>query len=109
MPLSVVSADPRPRSTSFLGNIMAEVEDSILGEYMNVQKWIKPEKRKTEKWGVYSTRSLAMLGCVSWFAPWRQYTFNPAKATTFNSSCLGEIVKLLDRVNREHKENSKKA
>ncbi len=83
-------------------------EDVSMGEFMYAQKWVKPEKRKTEKWGVYSTRSLAMLGCISWYAPWRQYTFNPAKATTFNSGCLSEIVKFLNLVNTEHKENRKK-
>lgn len=89
--------------------IMADIEESFLGEFMYAQKWVKSKKRKTEKWGVYSTSSLALLGVVSWFAAWRQYTFRPNKATTFNSSCLGEIVKFLDRVNQEHRENNKKS
>jgi len=87
---------------------MTNIEEVSMGEFMYAQKWEKPEKRKTEKWGVYSTRSLNLLGCVSWFAPWRQYTFHPKKATTFNSVCLYEIVKFLEAVNIEHKENRKK-
>lgn len=43
------------------------------------------------------------LGTISWFAPWRQYTFNPGSSSTFNAECLKDIADELKRMNVGHK------
>ena len=46
---------------------------------------------KTEGWDVLSKRSNAILGYISWYAPWRQYCFSPSARTVFNAACLKDI------------------
>jgi hypothetical protein len=44
----------------------------------------------TKIWHVRSNAG-AMLGTISWYAPWRRYCFHPTEATTFDAVCLLEI------------------
>jgi len=46
---------------------------------------------KTRRWSVFSKTSGSRLGSIRWFARWRQYTFDPAPGTTFNTGCLRDI------------------
>lgn len=50
---------------------------------------------KTRRVEVRSRRKGDLLGVVSWFGRWRQYAFHPAVGTTFNSSCLRDLMDFL--------------
>lgn len=50
----------------------------------------------TKRWTVFSAQGAGVeLGIVSWFAPWRRYTFSPKSETTFDQACLGELADFL--------------
>jgi hypothetical protein len=50
----------------------------------------KPKGRKTEIWTVVDQKEYR-LGAVSWWAPWRRYTFHPDGSTVYDADCLREI------------------
>ena len=37
----------------------------------------------------------AVLGYVEWYAPWRQYVFQPARDTEFSSDCLRAVTSFM--------------
>ena len=51
---------------------------------------------KTRVWSVESRRHGSVLGIISWYGAWRQYTFRPHSGTIFNSGCLADIQAFLD-------------
>lgn len=58
--------------------------------------------RKTDFIQVRSKSSNELLGEIKWYGAWRQYCFFPLNAL-FNSTCLDDIKKFLDKLNEEHK------
>lgn len=52
--------------------------------------------RKTRVWYVLSKSSGDVLGTVSWWAHWRQYTFHPKELCVFNPTCLREIAEFVE-------------
>lgn len=61
---------------------------------------------KTKIWAVRPTGDADIsLGHVVWFAPWRQYNFEPNhfNVMTFNADCLRQIARFLDDENRLHR------
>ena len=70
-------------------------------------KWLRFElvdrKPKTIVMHVVVAKSGEILGEISWFARWRQYTFNPEYCTTFNNGCLQDITDVLTSLNKEHR------
>ncbi len=48
---------------------------------------------KTSVYSV-SSKSGGALGTISWYSPWRRYTFSPANAT-FDADCLSDITKFI--------------
>jgi len=50
-----------------------------------------PFKGKTKKFEVISKSCGAYLGLISWYPPWRQYTFNPDVQTVWNKDCLKTV------------------
>lgn len=73
-----------------------------IGKYLTVKRAGQKPSRKTKRWAVLANDG-SHLGSVTWFGKWRQYTFDPAPATTFNHQCLLDIAGFLDRINREHR------
>ena len=82
---------------------MDERQVNQIGKYLIVHRLVKKEGRKTEIWRVKSTSDV-FLGEIKWYGAWRQYCFFPEEFMVFNSGCLKDLCRFLDRVNREHKE-----
>lgn len=64
-------------------------------------------QRKTDVWLVKATQSGLHLGLISWYGPWRRYTFTPHPATLFDAECLGEIGGFCKRETEARKEARK--
>ena len=66
---------------------------------------VTDRKPKTVVLHVYN-KSDQLLGRISWYGPWRQYTFNlwPETHLIFNNGCLQDIADVLSSLNEEHKE-----
>lgn len=47
---------------------------------------------KTKIWEVRHRSEPVTLGVISWYGPWRQYTFWPAFNTVWNTDCLEQIT-----------------
>ena len=60
-------------------------------------------KPKTRTWTIQSTMGGGELGTISWYAPWRKYTYHSLPGLVFDSKCLKEIVDFLDKANSDHK------
>lgn len=58
--------------------------------------------RTTERWSVVNRDSKIRLGIVQWFGRWRQYTFDPANALTFEKNCLRSIAAFCEQKTVEH-------
>jgi len=58
---------------------------------------------KTRIVTVWTVRSSAFLGSISWYPGWRQYVFRPAQDTIFNSECLHRIQGYVSEMNIAHK------
>lgn len=56
-----------------------------------------PEKKKTQVWKVLSIKGTP-LGFIKWFSNWRCYAFFPDEDTIFNSACLNDIIKFIDKL-----------
>jgi hypothetical protein len=65
----------------------------------------KSPSGKTKRWGVGNT-SGTVLGWISWYAPWRKYTFTPGPGMTFDSVCLSEISAFISNETRRHKDSA---
>lgn len=66
-----------------------------LGRFMTVEQELDAPGLKKHRWIVRSKKSGEILGYISWYVLWRQYTFNPTMGTTFNAECLLDIAKFL--------------
>jgi len=59
-----------------------------------MSKWIDfkeiEEKPKTKVWAVL-TKQGDTIGTISWYAPWRQYCFEPEPDTVWAASCLRDV------------------
>ena len=49
-----------------------------------------------------------VLGRVSWYPQWRQYTFNPAFPTTWNRDCMNDIIFFINNLMEERKPKKKR-
>ena len=63
--------------------------------YLVFQPEPQPEDRLTFSWKVVSAGSEVMLGRVSWYAPWRRYTYSPAGPQVLDAVCLTEMAAFL--------------
>jgi hypothetical protein len=64
---------------------------------------LSEEKPKTKVWVVVNKKSHSIIGEISWYSAWRQYTFFPFVDTVWNCDCLDTISEFLKEKNREHK------
>lgn len=74
----------------------------LLGKHMEA----RPSRRqgtKTSQWDIYSCSQNVRLGAIYWSGRWRQYTFWPDDATTFNVECLAALTEFLRCKNAEHR------
>lgn len=67
-----------------------------------MSKWIdfvklkKPSSRKTDIYQVVTKDGRSLLGMISWWAPWRKYTFQPNANCVFETQCLGDIIQFIN-------------
>ena len=57
--------------------------------------------RKTKIVEVHSVKDYELLGEISFWPAWRQYTFQPRGETIFDVKCLNEITDKLAEMNAE--------
>ena len=74
-----------------------------------MSKWIdflklnRPAERKTDVYQVVTKDGNTLLGMVSWYAPWRCYSFQPNSNCVFEHQCLKDIASFLDKLMLERK------
>ena len=78
------------------------------GQIYRETKWlifkVSELKPKTVVMHVVSkSRTGQILGEISWFGRWRQYSFDPEPSTTFNNGCLQDIAGVLSDLNKAQK------
>ena len=66
----------------------------------------EPPKRKTEIWTVVDAAE-SRLGAVSWWAPWRRYTFHPDGNTLYDAACLTRIAEFCAEQTQQRKKDRK--
>jgi len=75
-----------------------------MSKYLEFRKFLNPTERKTNVIDVLN-KAGDFLGTIQWKSTWRKYCYyNLGEYTWYDSNCLMEIVKLLDKLNKEHKE-----
>ena len=67
-----------------------------------------PKKSKTNIWRVQN-KSGEQLGSVSWYSPWRRYTFKPYAGGIFDALCLHAIATFCSQQTDEQKKTWKTA
>lgn len=70
--------------------------------YLNIVLTGKSDSGKTNIFAV-QTLDGGVLGRVSWFGPWRKYTFSPVPNVTFDANCLDEIANFCRSTTNTHK------
>ncbi len=70
----------------------------IIGKHLIAERCPPRPGRKTCWWYIHARSNGDILGTVTWFPGWRQYTFNPSGEATFNAECLRDIAGFLQRV-----------
>ncbi len=54
-------------------------------------------KKKTNRWEVINNVVGGdYIGVIKWYAPWRQYCFEPSNNTVFARGCLEEVTKFIE-------------
>lgn len=79
-------------------------------------KWLefklleRPADRKTDIYEVWNKEFGSFLGRVSWYAPWRKYSFFPTgKNLVFESDCLTDIANFLKKLMEDRKSQKPEA
>ena len=49
-----------------------------------------------------------ILGRISWYSAWRQYTFSPTFPTAWNRECLDTIINFINKLMNERANNFSK-
>ena len=62
-----------------------------------------PFKGKTQRYEIVSNTTGNVLGRISWYGAWRQYTFSPAFETIWNKDCLKDVQDFLKQLMYERK------
>lgn len=52
---------------------------------------------------VASKGDYTLLGRISFWSAWRQYTFQPEGDTVFDVKCLNEVTEKIDEMNKERR------
>lgn len=79
--------------------------DITEGTYIKFLLMEPKQDRKTKQWQVANKEMDDVLGLVSWYAPWRKYTFSPANyGMVFEQVCLREIADFIEAQTKAHRE-----
>ena len=63
------------------------------------------KNRKTKTFRVVNKETNFVVGTVSWYPAFRQYSFYPSENTVFEQKCLSDISTYLKLLMDEHKQN----
>lgn len=74
-----------------------------MSKWINFEILKRPTGRKTDVYQVVTKDGKSLLGMVTWYAPWRCYSFQPNSRCTFEHQCLKDIAAFLDRKMMERK------
>lgn len=74
-----------------------------MSKWIDFQKLNRPADRKTDIYHVVTKDGNSLLGTVTWYAPWRCYSFQPNHNTVFEQQCLKDIASFLDKLMLERK------
>ncbi len=68
-----------------------------IGKFLFAEQWMGI----LDRWAIYA-KDGAMLGRVSWYSRWRQYTFAPVSlSSVFSHECLADLAAFLKRLGRD--------
>jgi hypothetical protein len=84
----------KPEGHDFAASDIA-VDEVWQFEFIQFNRCIMEDKRKTEYWEIYSTSNFALLGTISWFGRWRRYAFRPNENTWWDEGCLRLISRMI--------------
>lgn len=56
------------------------------------------KKSKTNIYAVTNKSGDYDIGCIKWYAPWRQYCFFPGEDTVYSKGCLDDIGDFIDKL-----------
>jgi len=74
-----------------------------MSKWIDFNKLKTPSDRKTDVYQVVTKDGTSLLGTVSWYAPWRCYSFQPNSNCVFEHQCLKDIAAFLDKLMYERK------
>ncbi len=64
---------------------------------------ITEEKPKTKVISVINKHINDEIATIEWYPQWRQYTFTPGYGTTWNDTCLLDVISVLNQLMDEKK------
>jgi hypothetical protein len=79
----------------------------VVATYKHIYIEEGASKPRTKVFYVYATLSGQLLGEVSWYGNWRQYTFLVYQRSVYDSGCMDAISEFTKKINKEHKEMRK--
>ena len=79
------------------------MSDWRANKYLRFEEAGVSRSGKTREWDVFSKSQNSFLGMVSWYAPWRQYVFEPEMDSVFNNGCLDAISSFCTEQNTAHR------
>jgi hypothetical protein len=82
-----------------------EPEPPPKSEYLDFADLATNRSRATQFVGVFKQGTDTLLGTISWWAKWRQYTFQPPIDGTlyvFSAGCLRDIAAYIDFLQESH-------
>ena len=59
--------------------------------------------KKTDTYFIETKDGQRCIGLIKWYAPWRKYSFFPNRDTVFETDCLKDIIKFIDKIMLEKK------
>lgn len=84
---------------------MPSIEVCPTAKYLSFERG--PNKPKTKTWKVINEDSWLQVGIVSWFGPWRKYSFSPRDGTVLEEQCLRDIANFCEYQTKTHRRMKK--
>lgn len=81
------------------------------GKWIEFVEQLSGKYRKTKIFGVVNKDTKAVIGIISWYGPFRKYSFFPSQNTVYETTCLKDIIAFIESLmkERELQKNSRLA
>lgn len=66
-----------------------------MSKWLEFQKGIRPEGRKTDVYRVFNKSNNTTVGEITWYGGFRKYVFAPCDNMIFDASCLSDVSDFL--------------